>query len=109
MPPLSNTGLKYLIRTRKMTPHGDRRDRAESGGAEHQSAPVSPGHDRVVRELVLNNHFSDHGRVQPARLLPTPPQDVGQRFQLGELGLHVREVCRGKASSILNLHGGSTE
>jgi hypothetical protein len=35
LPPLLNTGLKYLIRTRKMIPHGDRRDRAESGRTEY--------------------------------------------------------------------------
>jgi hypothetical protein len=109
LPPLSNTGLKDLIRTRKMIPHGDRRERAESGRAEHQSAPVSPRHDRVVRELVLNDHVSDHGGVHPGRLLPTPPQDVGQRFQVGKLRLHFREICRSKAGSVLNLHGGSTE
>ena len=105
-PSLSNTGVKDLIRTRKMIPHGDRRDRAESGRAEHQGSPTSPRNDRVMREFVLNNHVSYYGRVKSGGLMPTPPQDVRQRFQLTNLSLERREVCGIKGGSVLNLHSG---
>jgi hypothetical protein len=91
-----------------MIPHGDRRDRAESGRAEHQGSPISPRNDRVMREFVLNNHVSYHGRVKSGRLMPAPSQDVRQRFQPTNLCLERREVCGIKVGSVLNLHSGST-
>jgi hypothetical protein len=84
LPAISNTRLKDLVCVGKMIPHGDRRDRAKSRGAEDESAPAEPRDDRIVREFVLNDHINDYGRMQ-ARLLPTPLQNIGQGFQADQL------------------------
>jgi hypothetical protein len=62
-----------------------------------------------MRELVLNNHVRDYGRMKSGPLLPTPPQDVRKRFQDADLPLQCREVCGIEGRSVLNLHWRSTE
>ena len=86
-PALFNPCLEHLIRLWHMVPHGDRRYRSQSGGAEYQGV-ISPGNYCVVRELVLNHDVGDDRRFDRAgRLTATPAKDVGQRLQPTELAL----------------------
>jgi hypothetical protein len=61
-----------------MVPHGDRRDRPQSGGIEHQERGLGTADDHVVRVLVLHDHV-DH---LPRRRLQEPePQEILKRPQ----------------------------
>lgn len=87
MPPVLHPGAQKLGRIRYVVPHGDPCHCPESRGSEDQR-PAAPGHDRVVRELILNHDIGDHRRTDHARWLLAPPaHDVRERSQSANLQL----------------------
>jgi len=82
---------------RSMSPHGDRRDGAESSRIKDEKSRAAPFNDHVVRVLVLGQDFGDLAR---RRLSPEPVEDVtegsfGPQLLLEPLELRVRyRLCR---------------
>ena len=69
---------------RAMIPHGDRRDRAESGCIEDEVALIRPLDDDVMRVLVLGQDVRDRSRG----LLSTEPgEHVAERSLILQLTL----------------------
>jgi hypothetical protein len=84
-PTLFKPCLEHLIRIWHVVPYDDRRYRAQSCGTEDQSV-ISPRHNRIVREFVLNDDARDNRRLDRAGwLTPAPAKHVGQGFQPTEL------------------------
>ena len=104
-PPIPHPGVQDLVGTGDMVPNGDRRDRTESRRAKHQ-CPATPGNDRVVRELILNDHIADDGRLDRARrLAAAPPNHVRQRLERFDFGLQRLELRLRQSGKIANGHG----
>jgi len=74
-PAARDAGVEGLVRRRPVVPHGDRVDRAESGGIEHEVVGVV-ANDHVVREFVLHDHLEQLGR---RALRERPREDVLER------------------------------
>jgi hypothetical protein len=84
-----------------MIPHGDRRDRAESGGVEDEvMATVQREHD-VMSVLILRHDLRDRSWRSRAA---GPPKDVGQGKKTRELGGQLAEELRWDATDRRHWH-----
>ena len=83
---------QQLIGVRAMPPHGDRRDRAESGCIEAQKRGPERDDD-VVRVFVLSDDFGD---LNARRLRSSPAQQVAECAVIAERLLNLSDqTCVG--------------
>ena len=74
----SDACFEELVGRRSVIPHGDRVDRAQSGGVEHEERPVLGAEENVVCIFVLHD---DVDRLQDGMLLKGPAECF---FQSGQ-------------------------
>ncbi|MEO6724555.1 MAG: hypothetical protein ABIU20_09375 [Blastocatellia bacterium] len=84
-----------------MIPHGDRRDRAVSGGAEDEKEINVPSSNNIVRVFVLGNGFQQqHGRLLSA----APYDELLQCSKRRQFAFQFSESFRRQIGSIDDFH-----
>jgi len=109
MPAVLHSGLENLIGIRHVIPHGDPCHRPESCGSEDQRA-IAPGHDGVVRELILYYDIGNHRRADHARRLLAPPAKyISQRLQAANHCFQRPQLIVRQTRPVANQHAHLTE